>query len=373
MKKFFFTGLIALAFGHLGSYAQGCIEPSSSASGPQVIGYVQGENITYMKDNDQSTNSFSFRRARIGVTGSIPYNFTYYVMSEMSPTQKGPYILDAFLTWKAANNYFKVTAGQFKIPFGLEVSTPCQSLYTYERSNMVTKQVPFIREQGIMFSGSTDSLQIFGLEKPNLFTYSLAVVNGTGRNTEDNNKAKDVIGRLTFAPTGFLQLGGSFMTGKEKNPDPTVTKADVRSRWGADVQLSVPIGKFGILSQTEYIRAKDEGSKIIGGGCGGTPEVVKGSFQSSGYYSQLMIQTPWKIEPVVKFESYDPDMDKDDFDSSAFRQDSWLYGFNYYVNDWTRIQVNYVYNIEASSSTDISKYNEIKNDMLVLQLQFKLK
>jgi phosphate-selective porin len=63
----------------------------------------------------------------------------------------------------------------------------------------------------------------------------------------------------------------------------------------------------------------------------------------------------------------------DDFDPKAYRQDSWLLGFNYYANDWTRIQVNYVYNIEASSSTDISKYNEIKNDMLVLQLQFKLK
>ena len=198
-------------------------------------------------------------------------------------------------------------------------------------------------------------------------------MNGTGRNVDDTNRAKDIIGRVTFAPSKFLQIGGSFMSGQEKNPDPAVTKADVRSRWGADLQLSFPIGKFGVISQTEFLQAKDEGSKVIGGGCSGTSEVVKGSFQSSGYYSQLMIQTPWKIEPVIKFESYDPDKDKDDFDSSAFRQDSWLCGFNYYVNDWTRIQVNYVYNIEASSSTDISKYNEIKNDMLVLQLQFKLK
>ncbi len=373
MKKILFATLTVTALASSSAFSQGCMEPSGTSTGPQVIGYVQGENITQFKANDASTNSFQFRRARIGVTGSIPYNFTYYVMSELSPTQKGPYLLDAFLTWKAAKNYFKVSAGQFKIPFGLEISTPCQSLLTYDRSNMVTKQIPFIREQGLMFSGSTDSLHIFGLEKPNLFTYSLAVVNGTGRNMNDDNVSKDIIGRLTFAPCNYFQLGASYMYGKEKNTDPTIPKADVRSRWGTDLQLTFPLGKFGILSQSEYLFAKDDGSKTEGGGCGGSATPVPGSFKSQGYYSQLLLQTPWKIDPIVKFETYDPDLDKDNFDSKSFRQDSWIFGFNYNVNDWTRLQMNYVYNVEASSSTDISKYNEIKNDMLVLQLQFKLK
>lgn len=373
MKKILISLLSVFLLASSSAYSQGCMEPSGTSTGPQVIGYVQGENITQFKANDASTNSFQFRRARIGVTGSIPYNFTYYVMSELSPTQKGPYLLDAFLTWKAAKNYFKVSAGQFKLPFGLEISTPCQSLLTYERSNMATKQIPYIREQGLMFTGSTDSLQIFGLEKPNVFTYSLAIVNGTGRNADDNNLSKDVVGRLTFAPLNFIQLGASFLSGKEKNTDPSITKADVRSRWGADLQLSFPIGNFGIISQSEYIYAKDEGSKLVGGGCGGTPEVVNGSFKSSGYYTQLLLQTPWKIDPIVKLESYDPDLNLDDFDSKAYRQDAWIFGLNYNANDWTRIQLNYVYNIEASSATDITKYNEIKNDLLVLQLQFKLK
>jgi hypothetical protein len=35
--------------------------------------------------------------------------------------------------------------------------------------------------------------------------------------------------------------------------------------------------------------------------------------------------------------------------------------------------MNYMYNSEASSSTDYAQYNEISNDMLILQLQFKLK
>lgn len=377
MKRLFAALLLSLAAGLPGAFAQGCMEPSSSAAGPQLIGYVQAENITNFLGKDASgkdltENTFAFRRARLGVTGSIPYNFTYYVMTELSPTSKGPYILDAFLTWKAAGQYLKVSAGQFKSPFGLELSTPCQSLYTVDRSLVVNELASPFRDQGVMFSGSTDSLKIFGIEKPNIFSYSLAFTNGTGLNTKDNNKAKDVIGRLVFAPCNFFQVGGSYHYGKEKNPDPSVTKEDVLTRWGADLQLKKSFGRFGLLSQSEYIYAKDEGSKLVGGGCGGTPEVVKGNFRRGGFYSQLMMQTPWKIEPVVKVQVFDPNLDLDNTDPKEYKKNTWIFGFNYYVNDWTRIQLNYLYNVEASSSTDFSHYNEIKNDMLVLQLQFKL-
>lgn len=377
MKKIILTGLFAIAISLPNTFAQGCMEPSSSAAGPQIIGYVQAENITNFLGKDASgkdltENTFAFRRARLGVTGSIPYNFSYYVMTELSPTFKGPYILDAFLSWKAAGPYLKVSAGQFKSPFGLELSTPCQSLYTVDRSLMVNELASPFRDQGIMLSGSTDSLKIFGIEKPNVFSYSLAITNGTGLNVKDNNKSKDLIGRIVFAPCDFFQIGGSYHYGKEKNPDPAVTKEDVLTRWGADLQLKKSLGRYGLLSQSEFIYAKDEGSKLVGGGCGGTPEVVQGTFKRNGFYSQLMLQTPWKLEPVVKIQVYNPNLDVAKTDHKEFQRESWIFGFNYYVNDWTRIQLNYMYNIEASSSTDYSQYNEIKNDMLVLQLQFKL-
>jgi len=378
MKKILFSLLAFLALGISSSFSQGCMEASSSAGGPQVIGYVQFENLTDFlgtdaSGNDLTKNSFAFRRARLGVTGAIPYNFSYYVMSELSPTFGGPYILDAFLSYKAAGSYLKVSAGQFKSSFGLELSTPCQSLFTYDRSLVVNELASPFRDQGIMFSGSSDSLHLLGLSKPNIFSWSVSFTNGTGLNTKDNNTSKDVIGRLVFAPFNFIQLGGSYHQGKQKNPDPTVTTPDELTRYGGDVQLKASLGRFGFISQSEYIYAKDDGSKMVGGGCGSTPEVVIGSFKRSGYYSQLMIQTPWKIEPVVKFQSYDPNLDLDDTDTKEFKKDTWIFGFNYYVNDWTRIQMNYLYNTEASSATDFTHYNEIDNDLLVLQLQFKLK
>ena len=76
--------------------------------------------------------------------------------------------------------------------------------------------------------------------------------------------------------------------------------------------------------------------------------------------------------PLVKYESYDPDMDKEDFDHTAYRQSAFTFGLNYYANDWTRIQLNYISNKESSSSTDITNYNETPNDMFLLQIQVKL-
>jgi len=377
MKKIIISTLAIFGLGISSSFSQGCMEPSGTSTGPQVIGYVQVENSTELlgtdaSGNDLTTNSFSFGKARLGVTGAIPYNFSYYVMTELSPTLGGPYILDAFFSWKAAGQYLKISAGQFKSSFGLELSTPCQSLYTIDRSMVVNELASPFRDQGIMVSGSSDSLLVIG-DKTNILNYSLAFTNGTGLNNMDTNVSKDMIARLVFAPFNFIQLGGSYHHGEQKNPDPTVTKADELTRWGGDVQLKKSFGRFGFISQSEYIYANDKGSKMVGGGCGSVPEIVQGDFKRNGFYSQLMIQTPWKIEPVVKIEQYDPNMDVTNTDHQEYSQNTWTFGFSYYINDWARLQMNYMYNIETSSATDYSQYNEIDNDMLVFQLQFKLK
>ncbi len=63
---------------------------------------------------------------------------------------------------------------------------------------------------------------------------------------------------------------------------------------------------------------------------------------------------------------YDPNKEVD-FDQRS----TITMGFNYFINEWTRIQVNYLYNVEESSSTDINNYFEYPNDMLLVQFQVK--
>lgn len=373
MKKIIAILFIVSLFSGFRALAQGCMEPASTSGGASIIGYIQPEfKVGFNGDNADGTSKndmgFSFRRARLGFTGNIPYDFSYYVLAEFSSFQKGPYLLDAFVTYNRFKPWFKVSMGQFKKPFGLELTTGCQDLYTINRSKVVNELTSPDRDMGIMISGSTGAKKIFGLEKENILQYSLSVTNGTGKNTLDIDRAKDFIGRLVIAPFDWISIGGSYHFGKQKNPDVTVKTMDERMRYGADLTFK----KYNFILQTEYVFGQDKGSKLIGGGCGATPETVVGNFKSNGYYAQLMYNTKWKLMPLVKYETYDSDMDKEDFDHTAFRNSTMTFGLNYYANDWTRIQLNYLYNIESSSSKDIANYNEIPNDMFLLQIQVKL-
>lgn len=374
MKKTISILIVFTLFSFARAKAQGCMEPASSTGGVSLIGYIQPEfKIAYNGENADGTSKnemgFYFRRARLGVTGNIPYDFSYYVLAEISSFQNGPYLLDAFVTYNRFKPWFKMSMGQFKKPFGLELgSTGCQDLYTINRSKVVNELTSPDRDLGVMISGSTGPKKFFGLEKENVFSYTLSATNGTGKNVYDTDRAKDFIGRLVISPYNMISIGGSYLYGKQKNPDATVTQMDTRMRYGFDVTLK----KYNFILQSEYVFGQDEGSKLIGGGCGATPELVQGNFKSNGYYAQLMYNTKWNLMPLVKYETYDSDMDKEDYDHSAYRASTMTFGLNYYPNDWVRFQLNYLYNIETSSSTDILNYNEVPNDMFLMQIQVKL-
>lgn len=344
-------------------HSQGCMEPSSDG-GVNVIGFLQPqyEYGFYGEDDDGNSlneNTFLFNRARLGVTGKVPYDFSYYAMAEFSPEKNGPYLLDFFITYHGLGPWANISVGQFKQPFGLELTTPCHALHTINRSLVVNELASPFRDRGVMVHGGTDTMNVFGLTNKNVFSWSMAYVNGTGMNTEDDNTAKDYLGRLAFSPLKEITLGGSYRFGKQKNPE-IENKDDERMRWGADLTVDF----FNFLLQGEYISGEDKGSKLVGGGCGSEGEIVTGDFNSEGYSGMLLYNTPWFLQPVVKYEMYDPDVDTD-YDQNSI----WTFGLNYFFNDWTRLQVNYLYKVEESSSSNLEFYNEIDNDMLLVQLQ----
>lgn len=365
-NKILFATVIFSVFLANFSYAQGCMEPKSD-DGVSVIGFIQPQyNYSFFGEDDNGKNlnesTFLFNRARIGVTGTIPYDFSYYAMTEFSPTLGGPMLLDYFITWKRLGKWANLSVGQFKQPFGLELSTACHKLHTINRSRVANELASPFRDLGVMVSGKSGDLSIAGLDNENLIQYQLAYVNGCGLNNVDTVTYKDIVGRVVLSPFEFISVGGSYRTGKKNNPDPSIEKADERTRWGADI--SIDYANF--LIQGEYISGTDKGSKIVGGGgCGGgSGSIVPGTFESNGFAALLLYKTPWNIQPLIKYESYDPNVDED-YD----KESTITFGINYFFNEWTRLQINYLYNAEESSDSDPSLYNEYDNDMLMVQLQ----
>lgn len=338
------------------SWAQGCMD--SGGDGATVKGFIQPQfdyhlNGTDADGNDLSEGHFTFNRARIGVLGDIPYDIEYYAFLEMSSfksPQELPHLLDAYVSYTRFEKWAKISLGQFKTPFSLEQNTSCSGLYTVNRSDVVSQLAGPQRDLGVMVSGGSDTL---------LVKYNLGLFNGAGINTIDNNKNKEVVGRLVINPLSFLHIGGSFRMGKT-NPTNTDEELNDIYRYGAEIS-----GEYsGLYVQAEYILGQDElysDSHVpIYGGCGGIvgyDTKSKGTYQKSGYAATIAYMTPWNLEPVAKFETWDPDMDMDDDELSNL-----TFGLNYFVNDYSRLQINYIHTMEATP---------VDNDMLIVQLQAK--
>ena len=320
--------------------AQGCMEASSD-EGVSIKGYIQPQWEYYQTTDGHDANSFTLNRARIAALGSIPYDVSYFVMIDFSKFKAGsPWILDAFVSY-TRYDWAKVTFGQFKSPISLEQNTACQSLHTIYRSKVINELAGPQRDMGAMLFGGTADSKLH---------YYLAIMNDYERGYEDENIAKSLKGRVTFSPLDFLQIGGSFAYGKTgANED------NEKTRLGGELQI-----KFSnFLFQSEYLWADDSGDYTTGGGCDGTPiEFHTGGVKRSGFYAQAMSLTQWNLEIVFKVESYDADLSIDD--NTEFIT---TYGINYFLNDWTRVQLNYRYRAEHGA--------EIPNDQVVLQVQVK--
>lgn len=342
-------------------YSQGCEDPGEG-DGINIFGYIQpqydynllGENGSFTKDADES--SFYFKRARLGVLGNIPYDFSYYFMMEFSP-ERGMGINDAFITYNRFS-FAKISMGLFKAPFSAEQIHACHKLHTIERSIVVNELAGPIRDTGLMLSGQFDS--IAGYKNKGLFSYQLALLNGEGRNVMDADNRKTFVARAKVSPLKDFSLGVSYKYGK--TPSETAGLDDNKmKRLGFD--LTAEYKSF--LLTGEFIKSSDIGSYTTGGGCSGEPlETHQGSLDRSGYYVIALYKTPWNFEPVFKYESYDANIAADVTGDIKNRM---TFGVNYFFNEWTRLQINYNYNVEENSTV------EIPNDEFSIQLQAIIK
>ena len=348
MRKLFLILLVSVLMAPMTAYGQGCME-GGSEEGVNVVGFFQPQiNFYPNPDSDLQELTFSFNRARIGAVGTVPYDISYYLMMEFGPLKTGaPYMLDAFITYTRFGPKAKISFGQFKQPFGMERNTSCSGLHTVCRS-MVTENLAMDRDMGIMLLG-----ELYGKLK-----YNLAVMNGSGLfnedNTKDDNKGKDIIGRIAYSPLKCLTLGTGFRMG---NTTSSVAGEDDDkfTRFSGDFTANYR----DFLIQGEYIYGKDEGSYTTGSSC--SPPIVThlGTVERQGFFLTLLYDTKWNLQPVVRYELYDENMDVD----KDIRHIHTI-GFNYFINEWTRIQVNYQRAIEE----EVPAYN---NDAFFIQMQVK--
>ena len=234
-----------------------CMEASSD-EGVSVVGFMQPQFEYKQIDDADGYVGFAFNRARLGVVGNIPYDFSYYLMIEFSPfasVDGVPYLLDGFATYSRLAPYAKISMGQFKSPFSLELNTACQSLHTIKRSLVVRTLASPDRDLGILIQGNYDMAEYAK------FKYALAFTNGNGVGVKDDNQNKVIAARLVYSPMDMFSVGGSYRVGSYYN-NTTPDTEDERTRIAGEIQFE----GFDFLVQAEYIQSEDKGSYTTGGG-----------------------------------------------------------------------------------------------------------
>ena len=174
----------------------------------------------------------------------------------------------------------------------------------------------------------------------------VAVMNGRGLGIKDNNSEKDFIGRASYKVIDNLAIGGSFRYG-HPNTD------ESRTSYGVEAVLTYNALKV----QGEYIYDEGDYNRAAGGGCGSEP--LELGEEREGGYVMASYDINDKFQPVFKYEYFNADTTM----KKVGYQEMMTIGFNYFFNEKTRLQVNYLNKIETGTTID--------NDALLMQLQVR--
>lgn len=248
------------------------------------FGYVQ---FTGTSGSGTTPHQFGFDRVRLGVKGDIDERIGYRVMLELlkltSPAKGNTTVdglLDAMLTYKVVPA-LKISAGQFKVPFGMEYNTSAAKLDVIGFG--MSTNVTLDRGLGMMASGRDVAGSGLG--------YDVGVFNagtraaGTSYTSGILGRSDMVAGRLLFDGFGkllHLEAGGAHeavnggpaytagYAGLRLRYDPLELKAEwLRGRQGArrttvvyGQLLATVLEHYELVGKWERTRLTDTGVNL---------------------------------------------------------------------------------------------------------------
>lgn len=283
---------------------------------------------------DEGASTFYLRRARLSLSGDIFRGkkgamADYRLQVEFTGTPK---IVDLYARYAPVKE-FGIQIGQFKSPLSIENSEYNPKVLEFIDYALVTQRLVRMSSSditGISSTGRELGAQFYGsaIHKKgfSVLRYNLALFNGNGINSKDNNKTKDFVGRLMVSPikdltfAGYYQYGeGNFAADKFPHffdsPTPANTQYVTYQRYGG-----------GVAYNGEHAFARAE---YIGG--------ETGVLSSEGAY----VSAGWKFCKKgmvgVRFDYFDDDLSNDQ------REFNYTIGAVYQPWKYLRLQLNYVH------------------------------
>jgi len=220
----------------ISGYVQARYQAASSGQGaldrfPQgAAGGAGSYNGNYLSGS--SPSSFDVRRARLKFTGQLTPNSRYGVQIDASGavtsggnanqqvTTREAYAAYTFGNGDAAKN-LTATAGLFATPFGYILPVSSATYISPERPLAFSEAGYGLfptqdYDKGVQLSYNTGQQLLF---LPAGVKLTAALVNGTGRTSNDTDRFKDQIYRIAYqSPDKVVSLGGSYYYGQINVP-----------------------------------------------------------------------------------------------------------------------------------------------------------
>ena len=308
-----------------------------------ISGFIQA--AYNWEDNGVST--FNLRRARLSIAGDAYRGANGATVDWRLQTEftGSPKVVDLWIRYRP-HKAFGIQLGEFKTPMMIELTEYSQpklefidfSLAVQRLQRMGSNDITGIssigRDIGVQFYGDLVSAKDF-----NIISYNVAVMNGNGINVKDNNKSKDVIGRLMVRPTKKLTLAGFYMYGEggfsqsallekfgcvERNPSYVKLY-----RFGGGIRYT---GK-SITARAEYIRAKT------------------GNLYSESAYASASYNFNTKLSIAARWDYFDENV------YTRANECNYTIGVNYKPLPLLRLQLNYI--LKKYENMDLNNDNVV--------------
>jgi len=354
----------------------------------------------HFSPDEAAADTFSMRRARIGVIANFYEDFTLRVEGEYS--EAGMKMNDGYLDY----THFKpamIRAGQFKTMYGLERSQGAIDLNFMERA-MTESVLGSVFDRGIMLHGAP----------LNGTYYNLAYVNGSGQNADEPHVKSDskdwslrVVGNLAQWANwqnSVVHIGGTYVNGKQAadSPVPTLrtegrgvkffsttngdkftTKVD-RTLTALETALAHGPVKF----QGEYIHANFDGigfDRDMSAWYASMQWLVTGEqyagMYKNGAFGGIAPKNNFRydnggwgaLELGVRYTRFDAsdfnDVLDDKVDKTKYTDgaDAWTLGAKWVLNPNAQIQLNYV---RTNFDTPITISNLNHEDAINMRMQY---
>jgi hypothetical protein len=297
----------------------------------KLDGYFQ---VRYSIDNATDESEFLVRRARLNIRGPVSNRWSYRMELQMDAKEdgKGPDSKTQLRTinadYKLENGYLRV--GQAKIPWGYELLEAVPDLWTSERSFFMDRLFPNQRDVGVTYVYQSAK------DKPE---FDAGIYNGTGINTYDNNKDKNLLARVNVP----IKNGSAAVSAYVGKNGEGASQTD-QDRYGPSLRFDLPQGtKF----MGELVVGQDKGHDV------------------DGWYAQVGHPVT-KAKPNLLFAKYDQYDENNDASDDLFKR--WSLGYWYELDPATRLTLVYELRRPQPAFSEFSKYD---GNAAYMQLQVK--